>query len=689
MAYTKAGKYLLALILVASAPAAAQRTVSLLKGFDSRLEVQAGIYVPDAAGSQASVREFDGRDLNGLGIESINAYGYNNAVQYWFTLRDIGVGDGEYVGFGLMDANRIKLTGSTSELRHRFAPVPAANPWVAEQLSKLTPAVPPPVEGQTWDTVKDLSPGSVYGINRRVNQLGLCVTPDSRQRSAFLLDWWQEEEKGSQQLLFRARQAAPGVINNRQRGSVLLPVGRDTGEASIGTDLAIGKNSVLNYRFVNTRFEDNRASFGSALNFLPLNSLTCIGSETKSHVIKARSRISRKLDFTGVHISRERSNARSDIPQGYYGAGSPMDKREKITSTNAALVYRPSGFLSFTGRWRELRRDNRVPPIYTGTDAPGDTPANDTLGSDTESFELEGVFTGIRRAYIRGGYERRSADLKPGELSEEHVEIILPATATGVDWDIYRASLRCHPFGRLNLSGNYERWSCADSGFTGAPNNRRRTAANATYMLRDNAAVYGDFSRWHEFNDQIRVAGEIPTAATNDEEEHLREQAAGQGLDSEFSTAMFGGWYAVTDRLTFDINFGKVIMDSGATWVLGTDPAFLPHLPADFVAFKSSTEQWSLGTNYRMDARHSFYCRFTHADSDGASLVDPDKFAGLGPEWTPVSVKQKIYTLGFARSIGRRDTLSLDLSRSRWDDGIDAGQSGSYQLWRLSWYRQY
>lgn len=675
-----------AVLAVALAGSAFSQEPSLTKNVgDSRQELQVGAYLPHAAGNQGGVREFDGRSFNNPGIELFDTYGYRNSTQFWFNARDVLIGD-EEINFGLASRNFLRFSGGTNVLSHLLSPVPAVNPWAAAQLTAI--GAPAPVQGVTWDTFKDLSPGSDYYILRRVNQLNLYMNPDSRQQYGLTAGWWQETDDGHQQFLFRARQAS-SLLNNRDRASIRQRVERETNQGILGGDLSFGKSTAINYRFVATKFDDGRPGIasGSALDFSPLNTLTQFGSSTNSNVIKARTRITDRLSFTGVNINKERTNNESTVPTGYVGAGARQGNKVKIDSTNLALNYRATDSLSFMGRWRRLDWDNLTPPIFSS--ATSTTPANQALSSEETSTEFEGVFTGIPKMFLRAGYERRDIERKAGELQPGNDDIILPATSLNTDWSIWRAAVRYHPFVRLNLAADYQNWSADDSGFAGIANERTRTNVNATYLVTDTFAVYGNLSQWDESNDQIRVTGPIPTPATDTASEEIRVEAAGQGFDSKFRTANVGAWYALNNKLTLNADYGSVDMDSSALWIIGYEPAYVPHLAPDFVPYRSSDNQWSLGLNYVVSPKLKFRGGFFRSKADGASYVTPADFVGLGPEWTPVRIKQNRWSLGFGYGVSKKDTLGLDFSFAKWTDEVDSNNTGLFQLWRLSWARQF
>ena len=82
-------------------------------------------------------------------------------------------------------------------------------------------------------------------------------------------------------------------------------------------------------------------------------------------------------------------------------------------------------------------------------------------------------------------------------------------------------------------------------------------------MVRDNLAFYASYNRNKQSNNQIRVD---PVPLDN---EALRMAAAGQGFNGKLASTIVGGWYSLTPKLTFDLNWSTIVMDSNALWVLG------------------------------------------------------------------------------------------------------------------------
>lgn len=638
------------------------------------------IYQSDEEGNMDWVREYDGRKFNHFfGTDLFNNYGYAGPLQWSVLTRDLTLGN-EDVDLDYFYKNVYGFSFLTSALTHRLPRTPAINPYLAGTTAA------------GGDDFLDLSPGEKFFIDRRVNDFLFRTTPTESRNVRLVASLWQEIENGQEQFLFRAREAQPGVIANRQRGGVALPVNRDTNEGAFGGDFAVGSNSVLNYRFVSTDFDDERnfAQPGTDLDFLPLNSLTKVSSDTRSHVFKGRSKLSDKLHFTGVYINKNRRNTSATL------AAPEVD----IDSTNLALTYFATDSLSVTGRYRRLDMDNLVASL-------GD---NQALSKNVRSAEVSAAYIGIPRLYLQLGYERRDTDRSVNPIHPPHEEFEHPLTALSTDANIVRARLRYYPTLRFSVSGSFENYNADDSGYNGTANDNRRTSLNATYLITDNFAVYGDYSKWHEKNDDIRVAiGDIPTLREIPEEgmtpeqmaeyQEIRQSAAGQGYDSDNTVATIGAWYAVSSKLVLDVNYSKVEQDTSNLWILGITPGHqqgdtfiwdIPHLFPNVVAFKSDNTQWSIGATYALAPRWRIFGRFFNSSADGQSILDPSFYPeGIPSSWTPFDIDEKRYTIGFAHELNSRDTLQVDFSLSDWDDNIDPSQDGKFQLWRFAWGRKF
>lgn len=681
----------------------------LLNGYDYQKTYQLGVYNPQASGNQTRVRQFDDRTFPGFGIEFYSVYGYDGEAQYRLNATDIAVGGNESVDF-MLSNRAVKFSGGTSSLTHRLVSLPTANPWVTRMLTALSAsrvtaglsALPAAIPGSTWDTFIDFSPGAQYFVNRRVSDLNMYVNADSSQRVGIVAGWWNETKTGQQQYRSRTQLATSTAARSR-KGQIAVPIDQQINEGTLGADVAVGQNSVVNFRYTDTKFDDN-SQFNSKVFFK-----TAYGSDTHSKVVKARSNVTDKLQFTGVYTDTERSNNTNGIPAGYDKVGTALDKRNKTTSSNLALVYRATDSLSFTGRWRDLKLDNMVPPVYAKSSAGvvSTSIANGQLSGRTQSAELEGVYTGIKKAYLRFGVESKKVDRSNGSLHGEDEVLDLPFTGSGVnnssvDWRIQRVSLRYHPIDQLNISGNYENSTTSKGEFTGTPNERKKSNLDATYTLRDNMAFYCNFNQVDESNTDIRVASfpVMPTKpgseATTEETDAYnaalaaygiaRNELAGQGLNSNFKTTSIGTWYGISERLTLDLNYGLVQNGTNTTWILGTGVAALPE---HTVAFDSNDTQWSAGANYVFSPKLRLNGGFFHSKSDGASIVDPTKFNTLGPLWNPFKVKQDRWSIGANYGLSQKDCLNFDFSIGKWSDDIDASNNGTFQVYRLAWARAY
>lgn len=688
--------------------------VDMLNGQDEKHELQIGVFTHTADGSQGMVREFDGRTFDVWGIESFDSYGYNKDSQYWLSLRDLILSD-EDVDFAFSQKNEFTLNLSTSSLTHRFARVPGINPFlnsVSGGVITFRDNGAPITLGRNGDTFVDLSPGVDFMMNRRANSFQVGLSPAPLKSARLVAGWWQELEDGDRQLLFRARANAPlaGMVN-RQRGGAAIPIDRSTDEGSLGADIHIGKQSAFNYRYSTTDFRDNGTRpTGTVLSSItPLNTFTRFSSKTTSNVLKARSKVTDRLFFTGVHTDRNRANTTSNLPASRsLSPGvptgtpnvTPMGAKVEVSSTNLAVSYLATDSLTLNARYRAFDQDNEVPPVFSiSGGVAAASPDNQALSREVRSLDLSGSYTGIRRAYLKLGFEHRTTDRKlnpthPPHAGGEDGEFEHPFTRQPTKSDIWRFGARYYPTIKLSLNGNLEIWNTDKPGYVGLPTDRTRTNLNATYMVRDNLAVYGDFVRTNDKNKDVSVPfADIPTAppAVSDAAyTELRELAAGQGLRNELTTTDVGAWLAVNSKLSLDVNVAKSSVDAETLFIFGTSSsaADRPNLLPAVTPFKADSNQVSLGANYAINPRWRLNARLTTTNSDGKTRLSQSPAPGAPGNlttWTPVDVDSNRWTLGFAYNVSAKDRLLLDFSVLDWKDKIDSSQDGRFNIWRLAW----
>lgn len=638
---------------------------SLTTGSDAKADFSLGGYLTNSSGNQDQVRQYDGRTFHAPNIETFDSYGYHDALQYWFLGRDLGVGNSDAL-IALSSRNHYGLRFGYSQLTHRRLGIPAIDPFVSTTVAT------------TGNNVLDLSPNDRYFIDRAVTDLSFGAAPWNNQVARFVLGFWEEHESGTQQLLFRARQAFPGVIANRQRGSVGNPIDRTLRESILGTDIRIGSSSAFNYRFYSDKFgENNGRPQGAQFNFLPLNAFTIPGSSTESHVFKARTSIGNRLYITGAQSNRNRKSTR-------VSAGNPT---VNLNSTNIGATFLATDDLNFTARYR---RFSQQPGTIAVFNAAGD-PTNATLARKVKGLEFETTYAGVPRTFFRAGYERRNTDRDATPAHAAHEEFEHPIISSSTDSNIMRLGARYYPFSGLSVAASYEDWTFDSPGYTGSPSDRKKINANVNYMLRDNMAFFANYSMLDDKNNLYPVVvSSIPTPATDAATQEIREDAAGQGSRNTFKTIDLGAWYALNSKLTLDLNYARITTDASALWIIGTDFRFVPHLAPEQTPFFARDNQWSLGATYAITPKSRFYGRFLISDVSGKTTIDPTIMPqGLGPVWRPVDAKENRWTAGFAHDINKRDTVLADFSISRWTDEIDAAASGWFSLVRFAWSRQY
>jgi len=595
----------------------------LLKGQDERIEIGFGLYSRNQSGNQDTVREYDGRKFDLWGIESLNSYGYDGDSQYWLDARNL-IGGDEDISFDLGVRNELSLSVKTSSMLHRLVRIPGDDPY----LSPL---------GLTGGAVLDFTPGNSLEINRRVNDFGVRLTPNAG-KTVYRANWWQESEAGLMQ--FNYRGSSPSRLE-----SVDFGIDRNSDQGTLGVDLRLGDNTAVNYSIESHRHSD------AGLPVIPgerPGEVVIPSIKTTSNLIKARSRLSDQLYFTGVHIDRNRTNQTASIVD---------DRKVELKSTNASLTFLASPALTLFGRYKDYKLENRMGPVLGD---PGDPADNVALDRRERSIELESDYTGIRKALIRVGYEHRKTEreLAGGFPADPDLDEMMSSPTTA---DIWRTSFRYHPTWKLNLSGKLEDWNISDPAFKSSPGDRKKTNLNATYTASDRLVVYADYNRLHDGR---------------------RDPA---GLDNLSTDTMVGAWYSISGKLTLDVLSSSGRIDATTFWE--QSPHALDPISSEDVPYKARNKQFSVGLNYAMAPKTSAYWRFLNSDSNGSTDV-----TGLVPGspslpdgWTPIEVEETRWTIGFTRDLTAKDRLLVEYSLADWRDRIDSANDGKFNLWRLAW----
>lgn len=661
----------------------------ILAGQDNKADIQLGIYASDSDGNQDFVRQYDGRRFDLWGIEELNLYGYDGDNQYWIKASDLIAGN-ENLSLNITGRNTYGLSLSTEAMTHRQGKVPAINPYLAPfGMSQVINGVP------TGDAFLDLSPTDTYRLNRRVNDFKVNLTPDSLGWLRFTAGSWQEIERGTQQLLFRSRATTPGIIRSSTKASAAVSIDRTSTENTLGADLSVGKNSVINYEYANTTFTDNGGNPAETLSAVfPLNAMTKINSKTNTNILKANSRISKQLFFTGVHINRNRKNTVAIVPTAdtstdYVDAGTFLAHTVKTDTTNLAMTYHATDALSLIGRWKEFTQRDRIPTIFLVDEI---DPLHKPLGRNIRSWELNGSFTGIRHAYINGGFERRDETL----LTDKEIEP--PHTAFQTSSDTWNVGFRFNPNPRLSLSAKWDDRSNREGRalYPGDPTDRERLNINATYLIGDNFSLYGDYSDSDEKNREIRVDFNDPALdaiidAPTDEEviddiANKRILGAGQGYRNKMATWGVGAWCGLTPKLSMNVHAGRVKTSAVALLVLEIDPGPNPLMAADFAPFSATSDQWAVGLDYAITPKWRTHGRYQNTSSRGQTILsiipsDP----ALSQGWQPVKLRENTWTLGTDYQVNKSERVILNFSVSDWRDVIDAANDGRFTIWNLSW----
>lgn len=616
----------------ACVPAAGQ---DILKAEDRVTYIDSSLYADDQSGNQDTVREYDGREFDLWGIDSLNSYGYGGDFQYWLDARNLLLGD-EDVTLDLGVRNELTLNIKSSSLLHRLVRIPGVDPYLAQfGLSSITPGPPVVLVGSAF---LDLTPDGRLAVKRHLNDFSVKLTPGGSTRTAYRAAWWQESEGGREQ--FNYRGGSPSRLE-----SVDFGIDRTIERGTLGLDVRLGSYAAANYSFERNQFSDS----GMPLINEDRPALVVTPNiKTSSNLFRARSRLSDRLYFAGVHINRRRTNETATMVE---------NRNVELNSTNAALTYLASDALTLSGRFRTYQLDNHISPILGD---PGDPADNIALNRKERSFQLEGNFTGLKKALVRVGYEHRKAEreLPDGFPANPDLAATMEAKTTS---NIWRTSLSYHPTWRLSFTGKLDRWNVDNPQFKGSPGDRNRMHLNSTYLINDNVALYADYSKFHD----------------------ARRDAS--GLDNKSTDAVLGAWYGITDKITVDALYARAKIDATTLWEQA--PHALDPVSTKDVPYRARNNQFSVGVNYAVTPKTAAYLRFLDSDSRGTTDVtglvpgDPDLTDG----WAPIQVEESRWTLGFTRDLTAKDRLFLEYSLADWTDRIDPANDGKFSLWRIAW----
>lgn len=616
----------LIVLLIGAIPALGQ--TDIVKGRDGLFHVDFGLYSDRSSGNQDWVREYDGRMFDLWGIDLLSSYGYTGDYQYWFQARSLLPGD-EDLSLGLGVRDELGLSVKTTSMLHRLARIPGNDPY----LSPL---------GLTGGAFTDMTPGNPLSLRWRVDQLGLRLTPGAGAVT-LRANWWRESDTGATQ--FNYRGSSPSRME-----SVDFGADRSTEQGTLGADFRLGRSTSLSYSYEDNSFSDGGRPVMSAVDIDdPRPWLVTIPSiKTTSNVIKARSRLSNRLYFSGAHIDRSRANQTAAIVDS---------AAVKTRATNASLTFLASGDLTLFGRYRDYRLDNRVSPLLGDVGDPAD---NVALERRERSLQFESDYSGIQKALVRIGYEHRKTErnLPDGFPDDPDLAAAMESATTS---DILRASFNYHPGWRLSLSGKMEDWNISKPSFKGSPGGRRKTGLNATYLSSEKLVFYADYGRLHDTRDDP------------------------SGLDNKSTDATIGAWYGLSDKLNLDVLYADSKVNATTLWELS--PHALDPISSEDVPYRVRNKQYSVGLNLRFAPKTSLYWRFLRSDSSGKSLVTAlvPGSPTLPDGWAPLEVGENRWTIGFTRDLTAQNRVLLEYSLADWEDDIDANNDGRFNLWRVAW----
>ena len=181
-------------------------------------------------------------------------------------------------------------------------------------------------------------------------------------------------------------------------------------------------------------------------------------------------------------------------------------RQEKgITSTNVSLNYLATDTLTFNARYRTYSLDNQVPALVNSA---GVVQNNTCLSQNVRSTQVDASYTGIRHMFWQFGFERRGQYLNENDSLAglgQSITDLSPYVNADTETDYWRASFRYYPLAQLSLSASGEWASSNIATFAGTPDQSQNYSFNATYMLNDKVALYGDCNVQNGNNTEIRA----------------------------------------------------------------------------------------------------------------------------------------------------------------------------------------
>lgn len=650
------------ILLAALLCSTAYAQTDLVNGNDSKTEFILGIYPSqNPSGNQDWVQEYDGRKFDmAVGVEKFEAYGYNGPLAYSLQANDLTLAD-EDVRFNGMYANTFGIKLSTSALTHRRAPYYGANSWlVGTPGAGLDPYV----------KIGDANPS--FLIKRRVNQFDIRTTPESTKAIRLVLENWQQTKTGPTQVV--ARFGSPSA-----KRSAVIQTDSVTTSTTLGADAAIGRESAINFRNIESQYEQRagRGVAGTVTGVKPLDRLTRVDSKTSTQVYKLRTKLGKSTYVTGAQTYSRRTDPNAPNPAIAASSTLPAIPSGSLaanttSTTNLAVTTLLGDSTTITAGYKRYDQKGNAYNYERSELA---------VGKNKESVTIDATYTGIKKTYLKAGYESQTTNYKLGE------DPAAPWLNTSNKANIFRAGLRMHPTDKLNIQSNFENWDGNSAVFQGTKKDRTKFDFNTTYMLKDNLAIYGIYNQTKDKNGDIRI-DPVPIVGTA-ADVLTRFAAAGQNYKGDLTSTIIGSWFAVNSQLTLDLSWSNIGTRAQSLWVLavsGTDQQ------DGLVPFNTDNDQWNVGATYQINPVWRVRCAYLDSASRGKATIHPKagtSVAAFGPDWLPISVHQEAWSLGLSREISKNDSLDIDFSLASFNDKVDPSNSGDFGLWRIGWTRSF
>jgi len=619
----------------------------------------------DPSGNPTYVREYDGKNYEfprvKLGLDQ-----YAAKSDFHLRVLDPAAGDETaeaYFGGPTVSAN-IKYSALTHR-EPRFNDVGDVNSPVNIGGQR---GAPQPVSFSDLTNGKD-----DFAIERKVTDIKLAARCPKLRSVKWLASYWRESETGDQQFLFLDRCGACHKVQTTE------PINRVTTLATGGAEVGLGKGAVR-YLHTEGQFENrvpqgyyNFAGLSSVYNgTAPLFSVS--DTRTRIDEVTATAAPSDALALNGQWRKRERANL-------YNGTTLNID------STGGGASWRLTPDLRLVASFYSSDFDN-------GAQALND----ESLSRKRDTTRAELRYGGLPWTTLSAGFKREDVD-------RTTVHEAVPANSKTDTWS---ASARTNlPSGlsvnvryrkaTTDLGPNFDPASPPDiaypSRWIAPPTDDKMLSAVATYSLTPELMGSLMYSKL----DRSFTVSEPLLGVLRDSGDESKTTGGELFYTAGRRTKLTGGYYQQQGDVTSDVTYGvddfTLLPPEGP----GTEEGIVFPLIDSLATFSYDAKLWRLNASHWLTPRLRLFGRYDRTRSDGRIIAnnlgdyidqDPD-LDGLALTLNPFGITVRDQWIGVGYLVDPYTELALSFQKREWENGNDATQDGSYDLWRLGVRKQF